>query len=530
MEADRIFINGMIHTMKGEKDTDIVQAVAIKDGRIAAVGTDDAILAAYSADKDSITDLGKKTVIPGMEDTHMHLWIDFMNRKKRDLSSAKSFDEIKYALKQHMGTLRPGEWLQGSRLHMERLKEGRFPDKNDLDEISTDIPIVVKSFCEHAAVLNSKALELTGIDRNFTPDIPGTVEHFADGEPSGIIREETYQYYVDSKIPIPSFDDAVDDIDKYLAYCASVGLTTMHTNAINEPYNIELFQAVEKKHGMKSRVIYYPTNLPKTSTGAVTGFGNDKIKLGACKMFMDGSVGAASSAMYDRYADKDTTGLLVMDQETANRRVKEAYDAGMDVAVHAIGDKAIDMILTAFENAYDSSKGWNQRFYLIHGYIPRPESYERMKKLPLVVVSQPVFIRNFVGMALPRLGEERYNRLFPMRDFIDNGIICTSSSDACVQEINPFYGIQCCVTRKALCENDEVIAPKQAISVYEAVETYTKFASYVIGEENIKGTIEPGKLADMVVLDRDIFAIDPDEIYLTKVILTVLGGKDVYAG
>ena len=523
MEADKIFVNGKIHTMISEDD--IAEAIAVLGDKIIAVGTNEDI---KKIPANEIVELEGKTVIPGMEDTHMHLWIDFMNKRKKALDNVKSFDELKEVMKEHMKTIKPGDWLEGSHLHMDRLKEKCFPTRKDLDEISTDIPIAIRSFCGHAAILNSKALELAGIDEKFEPDIPGTVEHYQDGTPSGIIREETFHYYVESKIPIPTFEQAVDDIDEYLGNCASLGLTTMHTNAIEEPYNIDLFQEVERKHGMKSRVIYYPTNLPKTSTGAVTGFGNSKIKLGACKLFMDGSVGAASSVMYEPYEDKDTTGLLVMDQETANKRVKEAYDAGMDVAVHAIGDRAIDMILTAFENAYDERKGWKQRFYLIHGYIPRKESYERMKKLPLVVVSQPVFIRNFVGMALPRLGKERYERLFPMRDFIDNGIICTSSSDACVQEINPFYGIQCCVTRKSLNESDEVIAAKQAISVYEAVETYTKFAAYVVSEENIKGTLEPGKLADFVVLNQDIFSINPENIYKTTVALTILGGETAY--
>lgn len=521
---DKLFINGKIHTFRFEGD--IVEAMAVHGDKIVAVGDTDAF---RKVSVKEVIDLNGRTVIPGLIDSHLHLYEDYLSRKEINLGDVHSYDALCSVLHKAAQKIRQGEWIVGMNLHMERLQEKRFPTKEVLDRVSKDIPIVVKSFCGHANIINSKALELAGIDKGSEQEIPGTVEYDKDGIPNGIVREETFLYKVNSIIPPPSFEQAVEEAGNYLQDCASYGLTTLHTNDISDTYKLELFQAIKKGENLCCRIIYYPTNISKTGTGAITGFGDQYIKLGAMKMFMDGSVGAATAAMKEPYTDQDTMGLLIQNQEETNRKVKEAYDAGMDVAVHAIGDRGINMVLTAFENAYDKSIGWNRRFYLIHGYLADQEAIERMKKLPIVIPTQPVFIRNFTGMARQRLGEERTNRLFPNRTFIDNGILIGGSSDAPIQECNPFYGIQCAVTRKSMDGSEEIIAPEQAVTVYEALDMYTRQAAFVGQEENMKGTLEAGKLADFIVLEKDIFTMDKNDIYKMKVMATYLGGTKVYS-
>lgn len=519
---DLILYNGKIHTMVSEED--VVEAVAIWDTKIVCVGTSKEM---KSLSSKKFIDLEGRTVIPGMIDAHMHLYMDYFNRMKVNLREAKCFDDVVSMLKEKLPEVKQGQWLSGCHLHLENLKEQKFPTTEILDQISTEIPITVASFCSHANMVNSKVLEIAGIGKDFVSDLPGIIELDEQGYPTGIVREETYQLLIDSKRTQPTMEDVKEDMAAYIRDRAAEGLTTLHTNILGDPYDMRLFQELEKDGQLASRIVYYPSNIPHLSMGMVTGFGSDMIRIGGIKMFMDGSVGAETAAMKEPYIDKDTCGDLLHDQEEANAKVKEIYDAGNDVAVHAIGDRAIEVILNAFENAYKKEIGWKQRFYLIHGYFATEEQMERMKKLPLVVSTQPVFIRNFVGMVRPRLGQERTERCFPQKKYLQHGVLVAASSDAPVQDTNPFYGIYCSVTRKS--ENaDEIIGAEEGISVYEAVETYTKLAAYVGKEETIKGTIESGKLADLVVLDRDIFTIDPEQLYLTKVERTILGGKIVY--
>ena len=208
--------------------------------------------------------------------------------------------------------------------------------------------------------------------------------------------------------------------------------------------------------------------------------------------------------------------------------MKTAYDAGHDVSIHAIGDAANDMVLTAFERAYDPAVGDARRFYFVHATLVSDTFIERAAKIPCVIAIQPVWLENFVNFGELRLGKERANRLFQIKDMMDAGLIVAGGTDAPVCTVNPFYGVECAVTRQAVGRDDVTLGADQAISVYQAVEMVTKNAAYWCSEEHRKGTLEVGKLADFIVLDRDIFAIDPKLIHETQVQLTVLNGDVVF--
>lgn len=524
MQIDRVFYNGTIRTMAAEDD--IVEALAVHNGTIVASGSSESMRA---IDAKEYIDLEGRTVVPGFADTHMHLFHSCMGRIIPSLSSCHSIADVLEVLNQNKGEVEPGKWLLAENLHLEFMAEGRFPTVDELDQVSSEVPICIGSFCHHVHILNSAALAAAGIDKDFRPMVEEHVDRFEDGRPSGAVREATYPEVVDPVIPRMTFQETVEAVDDYLHYCASLGLTQLEVNQEDGPYGARLYQEIRRQKGLKCRLTlnWYP-EYPNVR-GLVTGFGDDELKLGAIKLLTDGGVGSAGALLNEPYANPaGTYGESNYTQEELDDLVKTAYDAGHDISVHAIGDKANDMLLTAFERAYDPEVGDARRFYFVHATLVSDTFIERAAKIPCVISIQPVWLENFVNFGVLRLGEERANRLFPVKDMMEGGLVVAGGTDSPVCDINPFYGVECSVTRQAVGRSDVTLGADQAVSVYQAVEMVTKNAAYWCSEEGRKGTLEVGKLADFIQLDRDIFAIDPHEIHDTQVLRTVLGGQTVY--
>lgn len=524
MIADKIFYNGKFYTMAQEGET--VEAVAVYDGKIVAAGSNEEVR--KEGAKEYI-DLKGRSVLPGMADTHMHLYSDCLAQEVIKLSDIHSFSELKARLDAHVGDVKNGGWLLCEDLHMDFLEEGCFPTSDVLDKTSADVPICIGSFCHHVHILNSKAMEICGIDANTEEHYPNTLEHYEDGRPSGVIRDQSYSEYVQPLLPTLTLEENMEKVARYLEYCSSVGLTQLHAYQEDNPDGVRMYQEMRAKGDLKCRVAFHFFRDQNTPRNIVTGFGDDMLKLGSAKFLLDGSVGAASCYMNEPFADQpDNCGSASYTQEELNKLVKDAYDSGHEVAVHAIGDKANDMLLTAIENAYRPELGWKRRFYMIHATIISESFIERAKKLPVIISIQPIFIRNYVSMARKRLGDDRLHYCFALKDMMDAGLILTGGSDAPVCEVNPFHGIQCALTRQDLSGNPEIISKEQAISTFDAVSLYTRNAAFFLEEENLKGTIEVGKVADFIVTDRDIFETEPEQIGSIKVLETVLGGNTVY--
>lgn len=532
LAADRTFFNGNIYTMTSEGDQ--VNALVVYDEKIIFAGSNEEALEFPAKSK---VDLKGKTVLPGFTDTHLHFMMDCEFKQSVNLVDANSIDDIIKRMKEREKELVDGQWLIGARMHIERLKEQRYPVRQELDLISKDRPIIVKSYCEHAVIANSKAMELAGIGKGFVPKIKGTVEFDENGLPTGITREtlfaEKFAPLIGNVLGDPGVKKAA--IIKNLEEYSSKGLTTIHTfSALSgdpEEY-IYTYKELDEEDKLPLRVIINSTvDLPR-GFGAVSGFGNDKIKFGAKKIFCDGSLVSRSAALMEPYSDaKDQYGIAVYNQDELNQQIKEAYDYGMEVAAHAIGDRGIEMVLTAIENAYDPKAEHKNRFRLIHAILPKQDQIERMKKLPLILDVQPIFIRNWVGPAAEqRVGPDRVKLFLPFRTYIDNGLCLTGGTDAPVEDVNPLFGIQCAVTRQDLNGfPEEGFLPEQAVSVYEAVSMFTKNAAYCTNEETIRGTLENGKRADLIVLSQDIFKVPHHNIHKIRVENTVLGGRTVFS-
>lgn len=521
--ADKIFYNGKIYTMEQENET--VEAIAVYQGKIIAAGTEQEIKEIPA--KESV-DLNGKTVLPGFADTHMHLYQDCMDRRKIDLESVASISEILSTLKEKAASVTGNHWLFGENIHADRLKEYRFPTREELDSISKDIPIMVGSFCRHTHVLNSKALEICEIPEHRDSIPKDMLEYTPDGKLNGALKEWVYDTYVFPHIPVPTEKETLGYYKEYLDYVASQGITQLHAYQQDNPYGIMVYQELRKQEKLPCRITFNFLPDDKSNRNIATGFGDDYLKVGATKFLADGSIGAASALMYEPYDDiPGEYGIMTHSQEELNEMVKKAYDSGNDVAVHAIGDKANDMVLTAFENCYKPEYGWSRRFYIIHATVISDSFIERAKKLPLIINTQPIFLRNFINLTKQRIGIEREERLMPLKTLMENNIIVTSGSDAPVRELNPFHGIECSVTRQDW-NYEEIISPKEKISVYQAICMYTKYAAYCVHEENLKGTITPGKTADFIVLDRNPFTCPVEELHMIQVERTFTGGEEVY--
>ncbi len=523
MKADKIFYNGTVYTM--EKEGETVEGIAVLNGKIVDMGTSEYIRTIPS---DESIDLHGHTVLPGFADTHLHLYSACEDHTKANLMPAHSIADIQNILREALDFLADGDWLLGENLHIDYLQENRLPDCRELDEVSPDVPIVIATFCRHTHVMNSRAMALIGMDAHRAEIPSDMLECFPDHTLNGVIREWPYEKYVLPHIPIRHLPENIELMNQYLEYVASQGFTQLHTYQNETADGIRLYSEIRRKYGLKCRITFNLTPEELSAPNIITGFGDDMLKIGAAKFLEDGSLCSGSCLMEEDFCDAPGEhGIMVHSQEELNELVRISYNAGNDVAVHAIGDKANEMVLTAFEKAYDPAIGWGRRFYIIHATVLNKALIERMKKLPLLVCTQPIFLRNFVNVSKSKLGLEREAGLMPLRTLFDNGILVAGGSDAPVREINPFNAIQCAVTRRDL-DGDEIIAPHEKISVYEAITMYTKNAAYCVHEESIKGTLQTGKAADFIVLDRDPFFTEENSLHSIQVLQTVLGGETTY--
>lgn len=524
---DQVYMNGKIYTMVAEGE--FVEAVAVYNGRIMWTGSNSE---AKTIRAKEVIDLEGKCVIPAFKDTHMHLTNTRDRMKQVDLSDCFSLFEVKEKLKDAEERLKPGEWLLGYRYHIERIKEGRFPNRYDLDEVSKDRPIFVQSYCIHAAMVNSKALEITKIDKDFVPPMGAFVDRDDTGEPTGLLREHINAYIMSFVGPMyKTYEEEKEGLKMVLDKYSSYGYTTIQSNEGQPSGENTVRQLVEmkKNNELNMRVVLDYDNFAGNYLGITTGFGDDMLKTGSHKFFVDGSLNSHTATLMEPYSNEPkTTGQLIYpsDDEFIDA-IKKAYDYGDSIAAHTIGDYAMNLMIRAIKNCY--KPGDSRRFRIIHAMVVNQQIIDELKKLPVILDTQPNFLLNWVNSCKENIGEERAKYFLPFKTYIENGLMVTGGSDSPVEMFNPFVGIQCAVTRQDMTGNPiEIFEPQERVSVYEAVSFYTKNAAYSCNEEKDKGTVEIGKLADFAVLKSDIFEIDPTNIKDITVHKTILGGKIIF--
>ena len=537
---DKLFINGEIYSMK--KEGEKFQSLGIKDGKITFLGTDEE---AKNLSSKELINLKGKMMIPGMADAHLHLYAYCQNLTFVDLSKVHNINEMINLMKEKVKNVKKGDWVKGVNFDQSKWKENRFPTLEEMDSISKDNPVIIKRCCLHAVVANSKALEIAGIGKNYQAGSGGIVELDKNGMPNGILREQSTKVF-DDILPDPLKDIEVQKkiMQDVLNDMSSKGITTIHTYAAkiwqyNEDINI--YKNFEKEGKLPLRVTVCIDELfePEILTKEKLNNPYRKVQLGAYKIFSDGSMGSRSAALKEPYSDDPkNSGFMLFTQEELNNKILTGYEHGLQPAIHAIGDRALDMTLSAIEYTLKTTKekGMTDEeqkkrlpFRIIHVQMIDDDLLERMKKLPLVLDIQPIFLCTDLHWIEDRIGKERLKGSFALKTMENAGLIQTGGSDCPVETYEPLKGIYAAVTRQDMeGYPTEGFLPEERLSVYEALCMYTKNVPYATGQESVLGTLEIGKFADLTVLEKNLFKIDKKEIKDVKVEQTYVAGNCVF--
>lgn len=535
---DLLLINGNIRTIDSKNP--IAEAVAIMGNKIQKVGSTEDVLA-LKTDKTKVVDLGGKTVVPGFNDSHMHLLNYGYALMQADLNFVESIDEINNRVSAYISTndIEKGKWVRGRGWNHDYFSgEKRFPTRYDLDKISTEYPIAVTRTCGHAVTVNSKALEVLNINSS-TPQVEGG--HFDlddNGEPLGIFRENALGLVYDA-IPTPSLEEvkkmiinAIKDLNKY-------GITSVQTDDFQalpgNDYEIILkaYLELEEEGNLNVRV-YEQCLLPEIDNlkafykkGYMTGWGDDNFKIGPLKLLIDGSLGARTAALNEPYNDDpSTSGIITATQEELNELVRFAHNNDNQIAIHGIGDRGMYMSFEAIEKALVEKPRKNHRHGIVHAQITDEYLLNKFEELEAVAYIQPFFLDYDWKIVRDRVGEMREKTSYNWKTMLDKGIHAACGSDAPVDFFNVLNGIYEAVTRKDIHGKPEggwLI--DQALTVEQALYGYTLEGAYTSFQEDLKGSIEAGKLADLIVLSQDIFSIPSDEIKDVVVEMTIFDGK-----
>lgn len=525
-------INGNVLTMDNEKPG--AEAVLVVGDRVAEAGSNKGVEKLVTPDTEVI-DLEGRTLIPGFIDCHAHPMGFGQSLLNVDCRTPPitTIGEMVEALGRAAAGKSEGEWVMGRGYDDFKLREKRHPTRWDLDEAASDKPVMVTRLCGHVSVVNSMALEMAGITKN-TPDPEGgKIDRDESGEPTGVLRGGARDP-LRSLIPKPGVEQLRRGINLAAGEFLARGVTSVSDAGVGDPDTVRAYQLARGEDGMPLRVNLMMSHQvlgELMRLGLATGFGDEWLKIGAVKLVFDGSASGRTAAMTEPYVDTPgNTGILYMPQEELGRRVLAAHEAGFQVGVHAIGDRAINGVLDAYEAALRRHPKQDHRLRIEHCGINTPRIVERIKHLGVIPVAQPIFLYGEGESYRAGLGEDRVEWAYPAKSWMDAGIIVAFSSDCPATSgselISPLLGIYVAVGRKT--DAERVIGPGQRVEAEEAVKAYTLNGAYATFEEDIKGSIKPGKLADFAVLSDDPTKVNAEKIKDIAVEMTIVGGRVVY--
>ena len=536
---DLILLNGKIRTLA--HDRAVVEALACAGGRIVATGKSDVIRRLAGPDTRQI-DLQNKIAIPGLTDTHVHLSEKGTAEKEyldcRDFyAEVHSIPEILERLTKRASEIPKGSWIvaHGSPMQDFRLKEKRFPERHDLDRAVPDHPVSI-AFGAHITIANSKALALAGIGRDSSDPAGGVIRRDPrSGEPTGELHERA-QLILKKVAPEFNYLELKEGIVFALNQCLERGVTTIH-DIVRSGEPIRAYQELLRDGRLHARVSLLPRVIEShigskglIELGLNTGFGNEWLRIGGVKMSIDGGITGRNACFYEPYEDDPHNhGIIRIPQDELNETVLKCHQAGLRCCVHAIGDRAFDMALDAYENAIQKSPRKDHRHRIEHmgNWLSTPERMQRLVRSGIIAIPN-ISIGYYVGDAiLDCVGEKRLAKAFPFRTLLKNGVIIAGGSDAPgYWPVDPLRDISACVSRKMRW--GEVLVPEERISTAEAFAMHTTTAAFVGFEENVKGTLEVGKLADIAILAEDPFEIPAERIKDIRVEMTIVGGEVKY--
>ena len=516
-----IYFNAKIYT----KDSAMASAMAVENGIIKDVGTDDEILA-MSSDTDNKTDLKGALVLPGFVDSHLHFLEYAFEKSFIDLTETESLEDLLDTLKERLPeAINTGRALRGSGFNHNYWDDPVLPTKDDLDSISDEVPIIIRRTCHHITVANTPALELVGM---------------LETNPDGILREDE-QNTLEEALPPLTLDQVKEMILDASENVIAKGITEIQTDDLPLMYRelygrtvIDAFSELDREGKLPMRV-YEQCNLPSMERlnaflkdGYMTGKSTGNFTIGPLKLLGDGALGARTAAMQNDYLDDSgNRGILNFTDDEMKTLVKAAHKAGMQVAIHGIGDRCIEQILDSFEEALKADPRKDCRHGIVHCQITRPDQLRRMKDMDIMAYIQPVFLKADQHIVEDRIGKTLTETSYDWRTMKDMGIHLSGGSDCPVEPFdilpNMYYALTCCEPG-----SDTPWYPNKALSISEVIDLFTEEGAFASFSETRRGKLLPGYDADFTVLDTDITSGDPAYLLKATVLMTAVGGKTVY--
>ena len=529
--ADLVLLNGTVWTVN--PDQPWAEAVALKGDKILEAGSSEEIKGMIG-DNTQVIDLKGDLVLPGFIDSHTHFLNGGFSLLSIRLRDAESREEFITRIGDKAKEIEKEVWILDGDWDHQSFDPPELPRKEWIDPVTPHNPVCVNRHDGHMVLVNSLALKLAGITKN-TP-IPAGGEILKDpetGEPTGILKDAAMNLVM-RHIPEPSFEEKLKAAEVALKHAAELGVTSVHDMAYAE--NFEVYQELLRQNKLTARLYVY---IPITEVEIYarlklkTPFGNNLLKIGGLKGFVDGSLGSSTALFFDSYTDNPRKkGLLhsqMFPEGIMEKRIIQADKAGLQVAVHAIGDKANNILLDIFERIITQNGERDRRWRIEHAQHLLPQDIERIANLGIIASIQPYHAIDDGRWAERKIGRKRCQYTYAFKSLVEKGAVLACGSDWTVAPLDPIGGIYAAVTRQTLDgKHPEGWFPEQKISLEEAIRGYTLNGAYAEFSENLKGSVEKGKLADLVVLSRNIFKIQPDEIQKTEVKMTIFNGKVIY--
>jgi predicted amidohydrolase YtcJ len=535
--ADSVWKNGKIYTV--DEKFSVVQAIAIKDGRIIYSGTSEGA-DAYVGNGTAVNDIGGRTVIPGLNDAHIH-YLNLGTAKLQVNAHWRPKDEILNAVKEAAAKARPGEWILGRGWNQEVWDPAEFPTKEELDAVAPDVPVSLVRTCGHMTWVNSKAMELAGVTKDTTDPVGGEFIRDKNGAPSGVMTDQA-QEYINKIIPSISPAQERDALIEAQRELVRFGITSASDAGSNQR-TMDIMKELYAEGKLKVRldVMARVTGRPSPeelisgareffARGIQTGLFDDKMQVRSYKISLDGSLGARSAWMLGDYSDRPGhrgNGKLTDDE--LYQLVLDGHKSGFQLNSHAIGDAANRQVLNVYQRVLTDYPSFNHRFRVEHAQILTAEDLVRFTELGVVPSMQTVHATSDMNMAEERVGPKRIKFAYAWRKLLNTGAITPNGTDAPVELLDPWINLLAAAARKnSDLKPENGWYPEEKMTREEALRSYTIWPAYASFEETKKGSLENGKLADFIVIDRDYMNCPENEIKDIKVLRTVIAGESVF--
>lgn len=529
--ADLIITNAKIWTV--DKSLPVAQAVTVIGDRIVAVGSNTDV-EVWRGPHTQVIDAGGKLLLPGFNDAHVHFVSGGRQLDSIQLNDATSTQEFARRIGERAKVTPKGEWIEGGNWDETKWNPAEMPTKGLIDALTPDTPVFVSRYDGHMGLANSLALRLAGITAK-TPDPPGgAIVRDAQGNPTGALKDAATDY-IEKVIPELSHEQRVKAVKRALAYAASVGVTSVQH--MDPSYaDIAVYAELLQRGELTTRIYAAPliTQVEdQVKIGIRHAFGGPYLRIGAVKAYADGSLGSGTAYFYEPFLNQGNNRGLLSDEMHPISLMRDRYmtadAAGLQICTHAIGDEGISTILDLYTDVVKAHGEADRRFRIEHAQHMAAKDFDRFAQLHVIASVQPYHAIDDGRFAESHIGHDRASRTYAFRTFLDHGVRLAFGTDWEVAPLDPLLTVYAAVTRATLDgKNPHGWFPDQKLSVAETIEAYTMGSAYAEFQENKKGSITPGKLADIVLLSDDIFSIDPGRIRDTKVLKTLVGGKLVY--